>query len=90
MNNERGCGCYAIHFMMTSIAIQHDITQTYPASPNQNTIYINLFSSNEVIKLHLSLYLSPNIVLSQLDIAAPGYFNIVEAIQHVVGYINRN
>ena len=25
MNNDRGCGCYAIHFRRISIAIQHDI-----------------------------------------------------------------
>ena len=28
--------------------------------------------------------------MSQLDIVAPEYFNIVEAIQNVIGYINRN
>ena len=28
--------------------------------------------------------------MSQLDIIAPEYFNIVEAIQNVVSYINRN
>ena len=36
------------------------------------------------------MYLTPSIVLSQLHIAAPDYFNIVEAIQNVVGYINTN
>ena len=51
---------------------------------------MNLFSSNKFTKLYLSLYLFPNIVLSQLDIAAPEYFNIVKAIQTVINYINRN
>ena len=51
---------------------------------------MNLFLSNKFTKLYLSLYLSPSIVLSQLDIAAPEYFNITEAIQNVVGYINSN
>ena len=28
--------------------------------------------------------------MSQLDIAAPEYFNVMEAIQNIIGYINRN
>ena len=51
---------------------------------------MNLFSSNKFTKLYLSPYLSSSIFLSQLDIADPEYFNIVEAIQNVIGYINRN
>ena len=51
---------------------------------------MNLFPSNKFTKSYLSSYLSPSIVLSQVDIAAPEYFNIVEAIQKVVGCINRN
>ena len=90
MNNERRCGCYAIHFKRSSIAIQHDIILTNLASPNKDTISVNSFSSNKFTKLYLSLYLSPSIILSQLDIVPPEYFNIVEAIQNVIGYINRN
>ena len=57
---------------------------------NKDAISRNLFSSNKYEKFYLSSYLSPSIVLSQLDIAAPEYFNIVEAIQNVIVYINRN
>ena len=85
MNNERRCGCYAIHFKRSSIAIQHDIILTNLASPNKDTISVNSFSSNKFTKLYLSLYLSPSIVLGQLDIAAPEYYIIVEAIQKMIG-----
>ena len=59
MNNDRGCGCYAIHFRRSSIAIHDDIILTNLASPNKNIISMNLFT-----KSYLSSYLSPSIVLS--------------------------
>ena len=80
MNNERECGCYAMHFRGSSIAIEHDIILTYLVSPNKNTFSMSLFSSNKFTKLYLSLYLSPSIVLGQLDITAPEYFITVQAI----------
>ena len=45
---------------------------------------------NKFTKLFQSSYLSPNIILSQVDIAAPEYFSIVDAIQNVIGYIYWN
>ena len=90
MNNERGCGYYAMHFRRSSIVNPHDIILTNVTSPSKETISINSFSSNKFTKLYLSLYLSPSINLSQLDITAPEYFNIMEPMQNMVGYINRN
>ena len=51
---------------------------------------MNLFSSNKFTKLYPSSYLSPSIVLSQMDFVAPECFNNVEAIQNMISYINRN
>ena len=57
MNNERGCGCYAIHFRRSSIAIQHDIILTNFASPNKDTISMNLFSSYKFTNLAISKFI---------------------------------
>ena len=62
MNNDRGCGYYAIHFRRSNIAIQHDIILTNLSSPNKDTISMNLFSSIKFTKRYLSSYLSPSIV----------------------------
>ena len=53
-------------------------------------IFMSLFSSIKVTKLHLTSYMSPSMILSQLDIAVPKYFNIVQAIQNMVSNISMN
>ena len=50
---------------------------------------MNLFSLTKLIKLYLSLYLSPSTIPSQFRYCRPEYFHI-ETNQNMVGCINRN
>ena len=88
--NERGCGCYAMHHRRSSIAIQHDIVLSSLESRPENPVTMNLFSSNKFTSLYLSEPFSPNVTLSQLDMASEEYFNVMECMENAVNFINNN
>jgi hypothetical protein len=88
--NERGCGCYAMHHRRSSIAIQHDIVLSSLESRPDKSVIMNLFSSNKFTSLYLTEPFSPNVTLSQLDMASEEYFNVIKCIENVVDFINKN
>jgi hypothetical protein len=88
--NERGCGCYAMHHRQLRIAIQHDIVLSSLESCPGKSVIMNLFSSNKFTSLYLTEPFSPNVTLSQLDMTSEEYFNVMECIENVVELINKN
>ena len=88
--NERGCGCYAMHHRRSSIAIQHDVVLSSLESRPENPVTMNLFSSNKFTSLYLTEPFSPNVTLSQLDMASEEYFSVMECMENVVNFINNN
>lgn len=89
-DNERGCGCYAMHHRRSSIAFQHDIVIENLSSRPGREITMDLFSSNKFSKLYLSDHLSPSVQLPQLDLATEEFFELMNCIKKVIKYVNEN